>query len=226
MKNNSIAFITCVNNEEMYEECCRYIDNLNIPNGYEIEKIPIRNSRSITSGYNEAIERSKSRYKVYIHQDVFIINKNFIEDTLNIFQKDRSIGLLGVIGAEILPSNGIWWESKHLIGKTYEIRLDGINLLDFNDAKDEKNYCEVQCVDGLIMMTQFDVKWREDIFNGWHFYDISQCIEFKKNGYKVVIPNQENPWCIHDCGMVNVEEYEKHRITFLKNYLNNIDFEE
>lgn len=222
MENNSIAFITCVNDEKMYGECCRYIDNLNVPNGYKIEKIPVRNSRSITSGYNEAIERSKSRYKVYIHQDVFIINKNFIEDTLNIFQKDRSIGLLGVIGAEVLSTNAIWWESKHLIGKTYEIRSEGINLLHFNNAKDEESYYEVQCVDGLIMMTQFDVKWRDDIFNGWHFYDISQCIEFKKAGYKVAIPNQENPWCIHDVGVVNVEEYEEYRQVFIETYSKDI----
>ena len=54
--------------------------------------------------------------------------------------------------------------------------------------KQNKPYTEVEAVDGLFIATQYDVKWREDIFDGWDFYDISQSEEFHRAGYKVVVP--------------------------------------
>lgn len=223
MGDYSIAFITCVNDEELYEECVRYIDKLNVPEGFNIRKIAIRDAKSMTSAYNEVIQESNSKYKVYLHQDTFIINKNFVLDCLNVFGQDEKIGMLGVIGAERLPTKAIWWESKHLKGKTYESSSGKMELLDFDTNKNDKEYTEVQAIDGFIMITQYDVKWREDIFDGWHFYDISQCMEFKNAGYKVVIPNQENHWCVHDCGLINLENgYEQYRNKFLDIYTKDI----
>ena len=31
---------------------------------------------------------------------------------------------------------------------------------------------EVEGVDGLLMATQYDIPWREDLFDGWDFYDL------------------------------------------------------
>ncbi|NRU88044.1 hypothetical protein DFH41_002631 [Clostridium beijerinckii] len=72
MKENKIAFITCVNDETLYEKSLSYINKLQIPMGIEIEIIAIRNAKSMTSAYNEAIQKSDSKYKVYLHQDVYI----------------------------------------------------------------------------------------------------------------------------------------------------------
>ena len=36
----------------------------------------------------------------------------------------------------------------------------------------------VAAADGLLLATQYDIDWREDLFENWHFYDISQCMEF------------------------------------------------
>lgn len=69
MNNHSIAFITCVNDEKLYEECIRYIDKLNVPSGYNIEKIAIRGAKSAASAYNQIISTCDSKYKVYLHQD-------------------------------------------------------------------------------------------------------------------------------------------------------------
>jgi hypothetical protein len=84
----------------------------------------------------------------------------------------------------------------------------------------EGDYQEVQCIDGLIMITQYDLPWREDLFNGWHFYDSSQSMEFIKSGYKVVIPRQSHPWCIHECGVTSLSNgYHDYRQAFINNYL-------
>ena len=42
---------------------------------------------------------------------------------------------------------------------------------------------EVKGIGGLIMITQYDIPWRDDIFDGWHFYDASQSIEFIRKGF-------------------------------------------
>ena len=72
--------------------------------------------------------------------------------------------------------------------------------------------------DGLIMVTQYDLPWREDLFQGWHFYDVSQCLEFEKAGYKVGVIKQISPWCLHDCGKVNGTGYEDNRKIFVQHY--------
>lgn len=217
MNEKKICFISCVNDHELYQEALFFINQLEVPEGYEIECISIENAESMAQGYNEAMKASDAKYKVYLHQDVYIRNRFFIRDILNIFKSNDSIGMIGVVGSRIIPTNGIWWESISKCGKVFDSHTSEMQLWSFNDAQSE--YDIVQAIDGLIMITQYDIPWREDIFDGWHFYDISQCLEFSRRGYKVAIPRQEQPWVIHDCGVVNVRNgYEEYRKFFLKEY--------
>ncbi|MEJ8552665.1 glycosyltransferase [Tepidibacter sp. Z1-5] len=216
MNNKKICFISCVNDEEMYNECLKYIEHLNVPDGYEIQNLSVRDAKSITSGYNEAMKASDAKYKIYLHQDVFIINKNFLFYILDIF-KDDQVGLIGAVGAKKIPTNGIWWESNHKYGKVYESHTGKMELLKFKDIK--STYEKVKAIDGFIMVTQHDIQWREDIFDGWDFYDVSQSVEFSKKGYEVVVPTQDKSWFIHDCGYVDTgDKYEKYRTIFLDEY--------
>lgn len=217
---NSIAFIICGNNEEMYNESLLYIDNLIVPDGFEIEKIVVKDAKSITSAYNEAMKKSISKYKVYLHQDTFIINRNFINDMLNIFSR-KNIGMFGAIGCCNLPQNAIWWESLNKYGMVYENSSVIMKKLAFYEAKTTEDFAVVESIDGFIMVTQYDVEWREDIFDGWHFYDASQCTEFRKKGYDVVVPKQDTPWFVHDCGIINVSNgYDEYRHKFIEEYYN------
>ncbi|MFT9495200.1 glycosyltransferase [Anaerosolibacter sp.] len=212
-----ICFISIVNDEEIYGKALAHIRQLTIPDGYQVDILCIKNASSMTSGYNHGINHSNAKYKVYLHQDVYILNKNFIADFLNLFKKHPNIGLMGVAGSKTIPSNGIWWESSHRYGKVYDSHTGQMMLLRFADVENE--YEAVTAIDGLLMITQYDIPWREDIFDGWHFYDISQSIEFQKKGYDVVIPNQKGAWCIHDCDVVNTQNgYEKYRKRFLDYY--------
>jgi len=217
---NSVAFITCVNDEETYKESLLYIDRLIIPKGFTIEKIAIRDAKSITSGYNEAMKKCKSKYKVYLHQDTFIINQNFINDMLKIFS-DKNVGMFGAVGSIDVPENAVWWESQRIYGSI----CDNVGLImseknhNYMDYDINEEYKKVEAIDGLIMVTQYDVKWREDIFDGWHFYDVSQSAEFVRNGYDVVVPKQESSWYIHDCGYIELgDDYQKYRLRFIEEY--------
>jgi hypothetical protein len=193
-----------------------YINRLVIPDGFTIDIVDMRNQKSMTSGYNRGMINTDAKYKIYLHQDVFITHVNFLINILEIFNRDKGIGMIGVIGAKYIPTDGIWWKSNKKAGKVYDSHRGKVELLDFQG---ERKNCEfVSAVDGLIIITQYDIPWREDIFDGWHFYDISQCLEFIKKGYKIAIPYQEEPWCIHDCGIVSLYNYDVYRLILLDEY--------
>jgi glycosyltransferase involved in cell wall biosynthesis/SAM-dependent methyltransferase len=221
MNEKKVCFISCVNNQELYREALYYISQLEVPSGYEVECISVENAQSMTQGYNKAMQSSDAKYKVYLHQDTYIRNRNFIYDIISTFNKSEKIGMLAVAGAKRIPTNGIWWEAKEKFGKVYDSHTGKMELLSFSEVVND--YEPVQAVDGLIMITQYDIPWREDIFDGWHFYDISQSVEFIRAGYNVVIPKQDEPWIIHDCGLVNVSNgYEYYRKAFLNEYSKDI----
>jgi len=197
MNEKKICFVTCVDNQEVYREALYYINQLDIPKGYETECISIENAASMAQGYNEALRISDAKYKVYMHQDVYIINKSFISDILKIFENDDKIGMLGVVGSKYIPFSDELRGEHGKYGKVFENKNGKIELSTFNEITGE--YEEVKAIDGFIMVTQKDIPWREDISFGWSLYNISQVMEFLKSGYKVVVPKQEKCWFIHEC---------------------------
>lgn len=219
MNNKKITFITCVNDEVMYEECIRYINRLIIPEEYQVDKIAIRDAKSITSGYNEAMKKTDAKYKIYLHQDVFITAKDFLYDIIEVF-KDGKIGMIGAAGSSNIPTSGIWWETPHAYSNVYD-NVGGAELKVSIAYKEIGSVVPVKVIDGLIMATQYDIEWREELFDGWHFYDVSQSIEFSKYGYTVVLLNRKEPWIVHDCGLTTIDNnqlYHKYRKLFLDEY--------
>ena len=206
----------CVNDELYEEECIRYIKRLHVPEEYEVQQLSVLGAKSMADGYNEAMQQTDAKYKVFLHQDVFIVYKNFIRDLLWIFDQDKEIGMIGMVGSPVMPAEGVMWADDR-IGSlfTSNIKQAGPALI----GQVKMPYEQVEAIDGLLMATQADLPWREDIFDGWDFYDVSQSMEFRKKGYKVVVPHMEIPWCLHDDGYVNLERYFKWRDVFLKDML-------
>ena len=215
MNDKKICFIMCVNDELYEEECIRYIKRLHVPEEYEVQQLSVLGAKSMADGYNEAMQQTDAKYKVFLHQDVFIVYKNFIRDLLWIFDQDKEIGMIGMVGSPVMPAEGVMWADDR-IGSlfTSNIKQAGPALI----GQVKMPYEQVEAIDGLLMATQADLPWREDIFDGWDFYDVSQSMEFRKKGYKVVVPHMEIPWCLHDDGYVNLERYFKWRDVFLKEY--------
>ncbi len=214
MNDQKICFIACVNDDRYEQERLKYLNHLIVPEGYEVESLSVREAKSMTAGYNEGMHGSDAKYKVYLHQDVFIVNRNFIQDLLDIFT-EKDIGMIGMVGAAELPENSIMWNMPR-VGKLY------VNLI-YQSHKSvfggiEEKYQQVQAVDGLLIATQYDLHWREDLFHYWDFYDVSQSQEFIQNGYRVVVPSQKQPWCIHDDGFNNLKNYYQARRIFNEQY--------
>ena len=196
MDSKKFCFITCVNDERWYSECKLYLENLIVPDGFSTEFIPIRNAKSMTSGYNSAMQKSNAKYKIYLHQDTLVVNKNLLIDLLDIFS-DESISLIGMIGCMSLPESGIWWDGLRQFGRVLHA-CEPESVVDTKMNQPDGKFQLVEVVDGLFMATQIDLPWREDLFDDFHFYDVSQCLEMKRRGFKIAIPNQDKEfWCMH-----------------------------
>ena len=222
MSTKKICFIICTNNETLLSECLVYINRLIVPENVEISLLTIENATSMTSGYNEGMHASDADINVYMHQDVFIINRNFLQDILDIFASDEKIGMMGMVGYPHIHESGMMWKEKR----------EGITkMFGVNGAYSDVDYqayrysmadgiTDVQVADGLMLVTSKNLEWDEN-FDAWDFYDATQCMRFLNAGYRVVVPNQRVPWVIHDDGRyLTVWDYNKYRVKFLKEYLN------
>ena len=152
---SKIAFITCVNDEEKYGECLLYLRHLRIPDGMEAEYIPVRGAASMAAGYNAAMRSSKARYKVYLHQDVLVVNKDFVRAVRNIFE-DETIGMIGVVGCRSLPASGIWWDGMRCYGRVLHA-CEPESVVDSEMQEPEGPYMEVEAADGLLLATHYDI---------------------------------------------------------------------
>lgn len=217
-----ICFITCVNDEIYYEETLLYLQNLYLPAGMQAEYMAVRNASSMASGYNAAMQQCDAKYKIYLHQDVFVTNKNFIKTIMDLFQANEALGLIGIAGCVELPENGIWWNAEKKYGQmAHACEPESLQQKYYGKAKEM--YEKVQAVDGVIMATQYDILWREKLFSGWHFYDVSQSLEFQRRGYQVAVPAQTESWIVHATGNKPLgEEYHKFRQIFLQEYANEV----
>jgi hypothetical protein len=196
-RRQGVAFLCCVDDENKLEALERSIRGLDPCERAEIGIFTVRGQTSIASAYNRLLHDAAGwRYKVYVHQDVVVLNRRLVADLLRLFRR-RTIGLVGVAGCRFLPPSYVWWNGSGLYGRVLEDRGEGLRLLDFGDLPGE--CAPVECVDGLFLATQYDLPWDERI-PGFHFYDVTQSTRFLLRGYEVVVARQGEPWLRHDIG--------------------------
>jgi len=207
----AIAFITCVNDEVQYRTCLRYLDGIQVPQGYAAERIAVFGATSMAEGYQKAMESSTARYKIYFHQDVYLVHRGLLAELLFLFAMYPRLGMVSVIGATQIPPSGKWWEKNqsHCYGRTIHFvrppqgfpaslflapnlrRLELFRLRSFVG-----DYLPAVALDGLVLATQYDIPW-VDPLGGFELYDQVQSLEFVKAGFELGIVRQEAIWCIH-----------------------------
>ena len=225
MNDRKICFIAAVDDMQKAEECCKYINHLIIPDGYEIDFITITEAESMAGAYQNGMENTDAKYKVYLHQDAFIINPDFIQDVMAVFNADSNIGMIGLLGIDYLPENADF-DNKWNAGSVIEYRgyrTDIVSedmfyqwkeqLKDYVPEISKKEYSSIEsngsdsisvfvkkvcAVQGFCMVTSVDIPWTQESVFGWNYADIAHAIDMQKAGYSVVIPYQKTPWCYHD----------------------------
>lgn len=214
LNDKKICFISCVSDDYVYGRCVERLKELHIPAGMEAEYIAVRHAKGMCAGYQQAMEQSDAKYKVYLHQDVLVLDELFLVRLVKLFSCNQLCGIAGVVGSSTLPVNAVWWEG----------RMAGAIVDDCHGKIMEYRYGRaeiarpVMALDGLLLATQYDVPWRYDIFDGWHFYDIASCMEFRRAGYQPVVLGQPQTACAHLCGRPSINGYTHYREIFIREY--------
>lgn len=94
-----ISFIIYYDEERALQECVYYINNLQIPEGFEIEILYVKDAESFEAVRREALHQSTAKYKIYLDQNVLIINDVLLYELLSRFLENPQIGMQGVWGS-------------------------------------------------------------------------------------------------------------------------------
>lgn len=217
--DKKISIIYCTNDELYANECNRYIKHLNVPQGFTLEILEIWNAPGMAAGYNYAMQHTDAQYKIYIHQDTFIIKRDALLDVVDRFQR-TDYKMLGIAGTKCLPEDGYWHHSKK---EDMRMQLYQDIVLDILQSKSivcEGSEEQAEALDGIFLATCEDIPWREDLFDHWHFYDISQCFEFRRNHFMAAVMNDDAYLVMHETTAKKDahKSYEKYCDIFLKEY--------
>lgn len=218
---SDIAIVFCTNDELYESEVIAYLKRLLIPDGKRASIVSVWNAKGMAAAYNTVIDRVKSKYKIYIHHDTFIVKRDMLTDVISEFQKNEQIGIIGIAGTKKLNAQAKWWQSQAEDLRMCLYQDAVLNILRSMSVNRMGKLEDAEALDGIFMATSKDVIWREDIFDGWHFYDISQCFEYKRHGYRICVMNYDDTVIMHETTMKkdSANLYDKYREMFIKEYL-------
>jgi len=127
-----------------------------------------------------------------VHEDVKLLDPNFVEKVELVFKEKQDIGLLGFVGTSELPTSLAWWQAPseklrgHVIQEIagHEKHLVKGSIGYFDD---------LVAVDGLCffmrsrIFTDHNFTFDEKNFFGYDFYDIDTCLSVLEMGFKIAV---------------------------------------
>jgi len=168
-----------------------YLDAIDVPSGFTVELIEVSVDGNVAAAYQRAMHESDAKYKVYLSAGSILLRLNFFAEMLRVFAEDPAIGIMGLVGTAQLSTSGELGASPMLKG-----RLLYTDDTSFHGAAVEGATEEVMAVSPDLIATQYDIPWRSDLFHGDCFFAEAQCIEFRRKGYRTVLPQQDDPWLL------------------------------
>ncbi|MFW6219549.1 MAG: glycosyltransferase [bacterium] len=189
----NITYIVPRHNDEIFNRCL-----LKHFTRFSSRTIQISNDpslKSITHKYYMGIDVSKQKnildndIVVFAHEDVTIVD-NFFEDKLKyIFENNDMVGVVGVVGTELILENDWWLEDKAKPKGKILQGLDNPTLIKFGEVG---FYDNVVCVDNCIFAV------RGSLFNQINFdmssfeydnhtYSMDICLQALIQHYKICV---------------------------------------
>lgn len=157
--------------------------------GLRVQEIVNANQYSLTQCYNEGLNLcQEDEILVLIHDDISL-PYGWDEKISNIFNT-TDYGIIGVAGTSLLGKSGIWWESRADLSGivSHEKKINNkVVRYDTRFSDEHEFVMDVCCVDGVFMAikkNRIKKQFNEKI-TGFHFYDISFCVDNFLEGVKI-----------------------------------------
>jgi len=169
---------------------------------------------SLTQVYNKGLKESVNDIVVFMHDDLILETPNMTPKIVKLFEKHPEYGIIGIAGTDKLTS-GRWWDNREnmfgVVGHIHEGKrhVNHYSKGVFNDVLKD-----VVIVDGLFFMVRKSHLKKEfnEQFEGFHFYDISFCVENQFEGVKIGLTTKFG--VTHKSVGITNKQWEKNKLLF------------
>jgi GT2 family glycosyltransferase len=179
------------------------------------------NEYSLTEIYNIGLNKSKNDIVLFVHNDIFFNTENWGRILLSKFQSDE-YGIIGIAGTTDLLQNGVWWaDSSKMIGTVFHKHNNKTIESKYSNSYN-KEIIDVVAVDGLFIAVNKNKLENSfvETFKGFHYYDISFCIENVLKGVKIGVVFDIK--LTHASIGITNEQFENNRKLFIDTYKDNL----
>lgn len=184
LDGNKICFIVYSDTFNKYSDSRQYILDLETY-GMQVEYYTVENAKNKYIDFNQILQISDAKYKVYMSSDCYIINKKFIGGIIALAESNPFIGAVGIVGTVLKT-----FEHEEMVyGECLVNNLsDGMKKEKYREIEDI--YGEVDWLDEKFIITVQDIFWNEEKDHA----DIIHAMDMREAGYKNIVVRQEKQW--------------------------------
>lgn len=215
MDHTTIAILVQKSEEKYYNACVESLQGIRCPSGYEIELHTIEKGDTFAERMNKVRTNVRAKYKVYIDERMYLIAPDFLERVLDIFQ-DKSIGMIGFLGAQTMPLSGNIMESQHKCGRVYLPAGDKVKEY-ISGKETDAAVSDVCYVLPTLFATQYDIEWDER-YTSVYYAMMVQCRKYEAQRCRIVVPTLPSAWCAYQNEELLPWDMEQERALFLQMY--------
>lgn len=198
-----LSLIICSRTPRISEELERNIAET-IGCDYELVVIDNSNNKySIFSAYNEGVRRSNGDILCFMHDDILYKTNDWGGAVETVF-KNEEIGVAGLLGAYVMTKDYGYWTMMNPYVTGFVPLLAKNGTMDYANCDfyyDATCSNEIATLDGmwLCMSKKFfdSIRFDEELYRGFHFYDMDICVQSIISGYKNVIVRNVEIWHVH-----------------------------
>ena len=213
LKNNEVVSVV-ISTRKIDSTYCDHVKRMFSHPNTEILMYENDGQMSLTQVYNKGLKESVNDIVVFMHDDLILETSNMTPKIVKLFEKHPDYGIIGIAGTDKLTS-GRWWDNREnmfgVVGHIHEGKrhVNHYSKGVFNDVLKD-----VVIVDGLFFMVRKSILKKEfnEQFEGFHFYDISFCVENQFEGVRIGLTTKFG--VTHkSVGMTN-KQWEKNKLLF------------
>lgn len=176
MVNEITVVVSSRENEEAKKDL---IENIQSTCGFNVHIMFLVNNggTSLTNIYSDMLKKSRNDIIVFMHDDIEYLRPNWGMEIVNLFERNKEYGIIGVAGSAEFDSNAAWWQYKKIYGQVLH-RHEGKSWLTAFSPLLDKDLQEVCVVDGLFFAVHKKriTKDFDTSFQGFNFYEIDFCL--------------------------------------------------
>lgn len=190
---DKVAFILYGDTDLILSENLHYIQSLIMPEGIEVEAYTLSAQNGIREAFEAGRLQSDAKYKVYLDQNAYVIDKQFLVKTLGVFRQNPQLGALGVRGYYQNEEKNI----TELIGNNLHRQYGyGLTIAPLTEG-DKRGVIPVMALDWHCVITGVDTPWNGDDGN----FHIVKSVELRHMGYETAVMIDNNPMVLFDNGI-------------------------